>query len=416
MTMEAPVSEIEYLASEVILNSNTVSYRKFSRQLSIPISQAKQTLYEYYTKNKEQVSASFVITGAYKDGVKGVKFSENEEKLKHDVEKFDSITTIHVFCVMKKELVFTRNEIALEELKTKSQLSKKAEYEKNGMIIGPKIDTSSIQESATSTSTATATGTTPLPPSIRKSDDQQKATPSKSSGLSSSYVSRKQQSQQAKPVYTSRKQETSTSQKRASTEPATPSYQYKSRKLEQKQPKERIVMGNLNKDQNDDDDAEPKRQQAPPPTTDLEKLFDEDETFQFSDDDDVGVNEKRDIGSQPAESTEVVANTDAEVPPEGNGDAAAEEAKKEPEEELFVDEEEEGGEANKDDDMETVQEVDEDGYTVTKRKPKSVTKPKRKPVAPKRSAPSATTSKVKKASTDGKKKTQTSLMSFFGKR
>ena len=410
--MEAPVSEVEYLASEVILNSKPVSYHKFSRQLSIPISQAKQTLYEYYTKNKEQVSASFVITGVTTDGVKTVKYSENEENLKHDVGKFNSITTIHVFCVMKKDLSLTTNEIALEELKTKSQLSKIEEYEKNGIIIGPKIDTSSLKDIPVATPTQSAT-----PPSIRRSDDKQKLQQVKSSGLSSSYVSRKQQSQQqTKPVYTSRKQEANTSQKRAHTEPATPSYQYKSRKLEKKQPKERIVMGNLHKGNDediDDDDVEAKRKQAPPPTTDLEKLFDEDESFQFSDEE-----VPEDKGeTKPSDSSEAVGESQVEDQPEQEANADAEPESNEADEQLFVEEEgDEGDKGAESDDMETVKEVDEDGYTVTRRKPKSVTKPVKKPAPAKRANTPAAASKVKKPNKDGKKKTQSSLMNFFGKR
>ncbi|CCG22559.1 Pol32 protein [Candida orthopsilosis Co 90-125] len=410
MTMEAPITEVEYLASEVILNSNPVSYHKFSRQLSIPISQAKKTLYEYYTKNKEQVSASFVIIGVNKDGIKAISYSENEEKLKHEVEKFKSITTIHVFCVMKKDLNVTKNEIALEELKIKSQLSKVQEYEKNGIIIGPRINTESIKNEPESTSTQPTTSS-----SIRKSEDKKKPQETKSSGLSSSYVSRKQQSQQTKPSYTSRKQESTTAKNRASTEPATPSYQYRSRKLEQKQPKERIIMGNLHKDQDDDnadDDLESKREQAPPPTTDLEKIFDEDDTFQFSDEDDAVANDKDIVESKLTDSREAAIESQEEEQSKQEDEVEAEPANDQHEEHLFV--EEEKDEDVEGDDMVTVKEVDEDGYTVTKRKPKSVIKPVSKPTVAKRATP--TTSKVKKPNTDGKKKTQTSLMSFFGKK
>lgn len=413
MTMEAPVSEVEYLANEVILNSHPVSYHKFSRVLNIPISQAKKTLYEYYTKNSEQVSASFVITGVSKDGVKAIKYSENEGKLEHDVQKFASITTIHVFCVIKKDLNITNNEVALEELKVQSQLSKVQQYEKNGMIVGPPIDTKSLEDVVDTTSTPTPTTATST---VKNSEDKQKPKEVKSSGLSSSYVSRKQQSQPSKPVYASRKQESSTDQRRAVTEPPAPTYQYKSRKLEQKQPKERIIMGNLHKDLEEDDlvddDLESKRQHAPPPTTDLEKLFDGDEdTFQFSDEDDVTHNDDA-ADSKATERREIVGELQVEEHPQDD-ELEVEPGNDEPEEQLFVEEENNDDAEN---DTEIVKEVDEDGYTVTKRKPKSVTKPTRKPVATKRTAPSTTTSKVKKPNTDGKKKTQTSLMSFFGKK
>ncbi|KAI5969121.1 hypothetical protein CANMA_001788 [Candida margitis] len=418
MTMEAPISDVEYLANEVILNSKAVSYHKFSRQLNIPISKAKKTLYEYYTKNREQVSASFVITGVNKDGIKAVKFSENEEKLKHDMEKFESISTIHVFCVMKKDLNITKNEIALEESKVKSSLSQIKEYERNGIIIGPKFDTVSLQNvSETSPAQPSAS------PPIRKPEEKRQQQV-KSSGLSSSYVSRKQQSQQSKPAYTSRKSEPVAISKRSMTEPAAPSYQYKSRKLEQKQPKERIIMGNLHKEQEgddvNDDDLEPKREQRPPPTTDLEKIFDGDDTFQFSDEDDVAangvsVNDNEATYAKPEESNEVSNQSQAEEESKKEEEAQVEPATDEPEEQLFVEDEEQEDAVG--DDMETVKEVDEDGYTVTKRKPKSVTKPTRKPAAGKRTTPPSTSSKAKKSTHDGnKKKTQTSLMSFFGKK
>ncbi|KAL6453470.1 hypothetical protein SBY92_005040 [Candida maltosa Xu316] len=394
MTMDASQSEIEYLATEIITNQKPVSYHKFSRQLNIPISQAKTTLLEYYEKNKDKLTAQFIITGSNKTG-KLIKLSQ-EESLETDVKKFESINCIHVYCVFKKSSVFSHNQLALEELKFPSSLSKIAQYEKNGMIIGPEIKEVIPQKSAPLPSSPAITTTTK-----KEKSSKDKNTPTTS--LMSSYVSRKQQKNQPQVqptragtlTYTSRKSESSVPAKRSHTEPTKPSYQYKSRKLETKQPKERIIVG-------DDADQEENEEEETPvkavtTTSDLQRMFDDDD-FTFSDD-----NEEAKVEEEP----EVV-----EIEKEVEEVSPKEESPTEPpvpEPSLFVEEEESEDESTPEQQQqpELIQEEDAEGYIVT-RKAKPVTKPvkAKKPI---------TTSKSVKSTPDKKSKPkQASITSFFG--
>ncbi|KAG2735233.1 hypothetical protein G9P44_001447 [Scheffersomyces stipitis] len=393
MTMSASQSEVEYLASTLIKNEQPVTYQSLSRELGVHVNHAKLVLSEFYEKNKDKLTASFVITGRNSNRTL-IKLSRNEETLENDVAQFDRVTTIHIYCVHSKQVIFSNNEIAFEELKHPIDSSKTEIYIKNGLIKGPTVK--EVEKSTLPIPTPTKTSATRPPASVPTSTA---AKPAKSAGITSSYVSRKQAANDKKvntlSNYTSRKEES----KRKPVEQASSGYQYKSRKLDTKTPKERVIVSN----HGPDDDVEAEDDFVPTSKSaskkgDLEKLF-EDEFSDFEDDsvldnaepiavDDNIVNE--------VEKLEVNDETASQTSPQITSRQQSTEPESLPE---------------KEEEEEITQEVDEDGYIVTSKKarPSAV-----KPAAKRTFSPAS--SAAKKAKATSGKKTQTNLMSFFGKK
>ncbi|RCK56189.1 hypothetical protein Cantr_05436 [Candida viswanathii] len=417
MTMTASQNEVEYLASEIVTNLKPVTYHKFSRHLSIPVARAKESLLEYYEKNKDSLTASFIITGNSKSG-KLVKLSK-EGDLESDLKNFDSVNCVHIYSVHQKLSEFTTTDIAREELKYPSSFDNVAEYEKNGIIKGPKIKVLVPGEASTTPVAAVAAPKKDKPKQTteQKKDEPKKAAPTTSS-LTSSYVSRKKaKNQPALPLkgltlnYVSRKGEPSSPTKRASTELERPSYSYKSRKTEAKAPKERIIVSHDAGDhEGEEEDDEPVKATSATHTSDLQRMFDNDD-FSFSDD-----NEE----TAKAQAEELKSEID--VADEDSIEEVTPPKEREPVEEpsLFIkddNEEEEAAAAAPEEKEEKplfIQEKDDDGYIVT-RKAKPVTKP------PKAKKPALTLSSneaskpLTGSKKDGKKK-QASLLDFFGKK
>ncbi|KAI3407040.2 hypothetical protein KGF56_000128 [Candida oxycetoniae] len=406
--MEAPSNEVSYLTDEIVTKSRPILYRELSRSLSIPISKAKMTLLEYYLKNTDTLSASFVITGKGQDGSKMIKFCATESVVEDSMNLFKAISTIHVYSVQKKELCLTLNDIAREGLKIRSCLSDIEEYQRNGIIIGTKISHLPVQKMPASS---------PIKTQVSEGNvEANKRTSVKNTGLPSSYVSRKQQNQATPKAsglsYVSRKGEKSVPQKRVHTEPesepAKPSYQYKSRKVEQKQPRERVIVDHNNYVVEEDDE---KPRVTRPPTTKLADMFldDEDETFEFSDDtNDEHGNDKNDKYSNDVRESRLPEKI---IPEEENTNLV----ESSPEEEGNND-----ANANQGNQDEIITEVDEEGYTVTRRKPRTMGSPSssssRNMHPNKIVKPTPTSVKTKKTKDTNKKKTQSSLLNFFGKK
>lgn len=428
MTMTASQNEVEYLATEILTNLKPVTYHTFSRQLSLPISKAKSILFEYYEKNKDALTASFIITGSSKSG-KLIKLSK-EEDFDSDIKLFENVNCVHIYSVFKKQSDFTTTDIAREELKFPSSFNKISEYEKNGMIKGPKNNV--VIQQDTPVFTVPSTPSSLVGKKVTRKEEPKKAS-TISSGLSSTYVSRKlNKNQSPLPLkgissgYVSRKTESSVPTKRSNTEPAKPSYEYKSRKLEAKAPKERVIVSSggdehTKEDDNDDDhDNEPVKATRATNTSDLQRMFDDDD-FTFSDDNEETPKEQTeelkseiDQGSiqklAPSKEEELLKEQPEEQPQEPSlfvqDDAAAEEDETQ-EPVASVDPSEEK-------DSLFVQEEDEEGYIVT-RKVKPVTKPPRANKAINRPAPAKVSNPSIGAKKDGKKK-QASLLDFFGKK
>ncbi|RLV96272.1 hypothetical protein JA1_000414 [Spathaspora sp. JA1] len=415
MTMSCSPKEVEYLANEIFQNEKPVTYHKFSRQLNIPIDQAKIWLFEYYEKNRSKLAATFLITGATTTGNRSIRLSKDESNLDEDVKKFTSISTIHVYSVAQRKLNFTNNDLALEESRFPSHISNLEQYQKNGIIIGPKIVVSDVP------AVAKAAAVQPPRSSTKESSEPPQAKPRsnvRSSTISSSYVSRKAQPKvESKPSsisshYTSRKieKEQVIPQKRALTEPT--GYQYKSRKLEPKTPKDRVVIADHNVEDDDVvEDIEP-AVRSKLSTVELEKLFED----EFSDSDDA----KDDIAEKD-EPIVIAEEKEAQKPQPVSPVQQQEEETSNKETPMEVDQEIERSPTPDTQEIEETPEeanqletkIDDDGY-ITTRKARPITKPAKLTSRPTRKSPAPTKSTGKKAG-DGKK-VQASLMSFFQKK
>ncbi|EGW35313.1 uncharacterized protein SPAPADRAFT_58535, partial [Spathaspora passalidarum NRRL Y-27907] len=167
--MSLPPKEVEYLANELFENSKPVTYHKFSRQVNIPMEKAKTWLFEYYEKNKDKLAATFLISGATTTG-RSIRLSKDESNLDDDVKKFTSISTIHVYSVSQRKLNFSNSDLALEESRFPSHISNLEQYEKNGIIKGPKI--------VVSANLPAVAGKPPVPaPAAKKTTSEDKPKP-----------------------------------------------------------------------------------------------------------------------------------------------------------------------------------------------------------------------------------------------
>ncbi|KAK6454115.1 DNA polymerase subunit Cdc27 [Scheffersomyces xylosifermentans] len=398
MTMSASQREVEYLATQIIKEEKPVTLQSFSRELDVHVHHSKEVLLEYYQKNKDKVTASFIITGKSSKGIV-VKLSHSESDLEQDLANFTEIHTIHVYCLHLKKISLTNSELAFEELKHPVDASRREEYFKNGLIKGPVVKAVKLQPGAQPIAKRDA----PARTSTKAATPPVEAKPVKSAGLTSSYVSRKQNNDKGTGKvntlsnYTSRKGEAKTIPTKRASEESSTGYQYKSRKQDAKQPKERIIVSNSNDIEEDfemeDEDSVPAKP-IKSNSTDLEKLFDDDN---FSD---IDVDEKEKT-EEPATVIEEQSTKETKESEDVSSKAISEEpvqtitetASEEPEEE-------------------TIQEIDEDGYITTIKKSNAPPKPSR-PAA--RAKPAAETKVAPKKKTDGKKK-QSSLMNFFPKK
>jgi DNA polymerase delta subunit 3 len=372
--MEGSQTQVEYIALEVFKHDKPVTYHSLSRALNIHVNEAKQVLNEFYRKNEGKLIASWIITG-YKNDKLTVQLVSNEG-LSETMEIFAKINTIHIYCIYLNTSKLSNFDISLHELNYPSKLSDMDSYYKHGMIKGPEIikiepplpQSTPLNKSPKKVSSVTPTAGEKLAKQV------------KSSGLTSGYVSRKNQ-KKADPIVPS---------KRLSL-PANSGYVYKSRKLQVNQPKERVIISNSNEDEvMDEVDVQKKSEN----TTDLEKLFESD----FSDEEprERELDEKDNVQEQEQENNRLesvdIEMEDVEESTESKSGSIPDTIEeKEPEQEP----------------EEVVQTIDEDGYIITARK-KTTAKPQ--PRKPTKQRPTLIPNKK-----DGKKK-QASLMSFFGQK
>ena len=282
--MDASSDQVEYLSSKLLKHNTPVTYHTLARELKIHQNNAKNVLHEFYAANGDKILASFIITGKSQNGTL-IKLCKDEGSLELDIELFKDIHTIHVYSLQTKESHMGNENIVLEELKYRVDHMNKDEYYNHGMIRGPGlvvVDAKLVQAKAPNTSV--------------KSDapaDPTNGTPTKapkSAGLTSGYVSRKanndsRSSDRSKTDsitnYTSRKSEAGNKPSKRSLTAPTSGYQYKSRKLEKQQPKERVVISNEGEQDHIEEDL-PEKRQDKKKLSDLNNLFIDD----FSDESD----------------------------------------------------------------------------------------------------------------------------------
>lgn len=399
MTMDLAKEEVEYLAGA--LETHVVTYHTAARDLGVHVAAAKRLLAEYYAANRNTLSAQYIATGT-RLGSPVVQLVE-EADLAAQTELFD-VHTVHVYCLLLAKHLFSTTDMALEELRHPVERAKMAQYYAQGLIEGP--DLSAV--AAEPVKKLQLPKKVQLPKRAAKPDVRAEPAAKKQATEQKPKLEYKLRKEKAKTPsllsnYVSRKTEKSASPAPKPEKADKPDYQYKSRKQEKLQPKERVVMSTVGDDEEPEEAAAEKR----PTETDLNALFMDD--FTDEDDNAAAAEEEQPVVVEHAEEPEEAAPKTANTVPQDsifrsmslNSTSASHSNSPAPEREPSPP-------------AETT--VDEDGYFTTY-KPKAEA-PKSAPAkdapkeAPKRAAPAAKAGKTK---ADGKKK-QASLMSFFGKR
>lgn len=396
MTMDFTEKEVALISER--LKSHPVTYHTVARDLGISMSRSKKLLVRYYQSNKSTIGASFIATGT-RHGIIVVHNFNSESALEENIKStFDDVLSVQIYCIHLKKSNFTPVEIALEELRNTTTLDKLSEFHNLGLIKGPEL--SRYRDYAKGQTDQETKRLTPArnPVNANKSSLQSSSKPSNTS---------KSSKPASKPTlissYVSRKGEISSSMKKRPNPEKKPTYQYKSRKIEQSEPKERVVVSSV--DEGNDDDAKKMTAKVPTSHSDLHNLFLDDD---FTDDEEITENKERspEEESQPiAVDVETVAEpqkVDAPKIPEGSILKAVTSKSNETGSELR--------EVQEPPPQETT--IDEDGYfTLYKQTDPEPKKPVLKKAPQQVKAPPKSSS----AKGDSKKK-QASLMSFFGKR
>ena len=383
MTMDADPQSVEYLSSVLFEANKPITYVGFSRTRQLHVNRAKVILYEFYKANSDRLQGTFIVTGVAKDGSTLIRHAKTENSLAETTKLFETVHTIHIYLVSAKDLRLTTTDIALEDTKHRIDHQNIADYEKLGLIRGPKLVVTSAKNE-------------PRPQQVSSSIDQPAASkptklapkPEKSAGLTSGYVSRKAAAAQNANSKSSKSSASSKPTKPAST------YQYQSRKAAKREPAERVVASVP-----DDDPEEVEELETAPrkkPQTDLNQLFMDD----FSDDEPEKEEEdtimKEDIEPTKAASPEP-------EPPKPPADVGAMEPS--PADEAAA------ATTNFD-------EVDEDGYIVARKPAEPKKALARAPPSLARASQAQTALATRRTAPQkpaGKKqKTQLSLMNFFG--
>lgn len=351
-------------------------------------------------------------------GIKGAKTilkvldNLNETTLN---ENFDLVLSIHVYSISQNKYNFSLSDIALEELRRPVDFGNLGKYYDFGMIRGRELKEAQMKHSEPARPEAAKArkqepkkevdkAKTEAKPKLQYTSRKEKPQPS----LLSNYVSRKDEKKQ--------KEKQGVGEKRSLPDQGS-GYQYKSRKLEKLQPKERVIVSEYNGD-NDHDEEEPvpeRKSAQAKSNNDLNSLF-LDDLSDFSD--------REELKQEVAENDEPIMVEELEEPLEEKeatqpkatvapllpqDSSLRSLASKSPTPQTGESAEKIDTRASE----EPVTTVDEDGYIVTKKKTepkKEPSKPSRKPI----SSISKLTNSSKKKS-DGAKK-QASLMSFFDRR
>lgn len=368
MTMDADPKSVEYLSSVLFEAKKPITYVGFSRSRHLHVNRAKVILYEFYKANSERLQGTFIVTGVAKDGSTLIRYAKTENSLAETTKLFDAVHTIHIYLVSSKDLRLTTTDIALEDTKHRIDHQNIEDYEKWGLIRGPKlvVTAAKIEQNQVSSSI-----TQPPAPTTKKLTP---AKTEKSAGLTSGYVSRK----------AANTSKTTTSKSASKPAKPTSTYQYQSRKAAKREPAERVIASVPDDDVEDVEDLETAPRKKP--QTDLNQLFMDD----FSDEEPA---KEPTMEEDIEENKAVISDPEIVDPPTNNVDHGAKQPSP-------ADNEASVATTNFD-------EIDEDGYIVA-RKPQNEPKSKKTPVA----TPAKRT--VTQKPSGKKQKTQLSLMNFFG--
>lgn len=266
MTMTASVKEVDYISNRI--ETHAVTYHTVSRDLKLSSARSKRLLAEYYNLNKSRLCASFVASGQ-QDGVFVIRRFETEHDLEENISFFDHLSTVHVYSIQLEKNSITSVDIALEELQHPTELDSIIQLHQLGMIRGPSVErlTSTLKQTLLGPRANDDVTKTDL--SIKLENKKKSEAKSKSTLI---YLSRKPEVKSSLiSGYVSRKGESAKVANRPSDQPKK-SYQYKSRKAEQSEPKERVVVSNV-EDEEEEHDRKIHGAQPSTASTDLNNLF-----------------------------------------------------------------------------------------------------------------------------------------------
>lgn len=364
-------AENEYISRKIFKDNQIVSYSQLSKDQNIPLSKAKAILYEFFKSNKQRLNASFIIIG-YKNSIKNIQFVPQETQVNDALERFDYVSSVHIYAVNLNEFDFAIGDVVLSQIES---LQDETQYER-GVIRGPPL----VEAGGASDSAAGATvGTNSAAVTTPKSKPEPEKPKSFNSTLSSNYVSRK-----AKP---SPKHQTT-----------APKYEYKSRKIQNQPPKrEKVVISQID----DDDDVDiSKRTIDKDANKKLSAMFDDDD---FSDE-------------EPKQKELEVSEMEVDEVDKVPESLAKREELEEPKEDQMEDIQEPAPELVAESEPEPVApEYDAEGYLITRRPAKPSSKGSSKNGAATKPTEAKTAKSTGSAKSKNTKK-QASLMNFFGKK
>lgn len=391
MTTDASADQAEYLSTLLLEEKGFTTYRTAARALKVHPDTAKQLLYDFYDRNRDHLSASFVTTGRTENGVL-VRLS-SEKDLQSVIVDFAIVHTSHVYSLVSKKATVSNFDVSLLELNNPVDHANLDWHHKNGLIRGPELRAGAKAASrappSNTTSTKSPAGVSYTPRKQAEKEDNTPKAPAPAakpkSDLSSRYVSRKAEKKETQAKKSDQK----------------PAFQYKSRKNEPPKVKERVVIS----ENAHDDEMETDEPAVPKATSsELQNLF-LDNLSDFSDDD------------KPIDKDEpvIVPDNDEDAAEELETKPATSEEASEPSRSILTQLPTKSSEQPEPEEALPPQEntVDEDGYITSFSKRPGPAEP-RKAEKKQRTVPEPKQSDQNKPK-DGKKK-QTSLMNFFQKR
>ncbi|KAH3686720.1 hypothetical protein WICPIJ_002300 [Wickerhamomyces pijperi] len=171
------------LQQQLLTENHPYTYKLLSRELNIHVNDAKRLLYSFYLKNKELITASFVIVGSIKDSPGcSIKLTENLE----DQIQFEEVRSISVYSLAPKNCKI--NEVVklvkdkLHDIETTEEKMKTW-----GLIQGPGLKKSAASSVLTRPSGGSQSSTAPSlkkeQPKVVKSESSTKPSTSSSSEI-----------------------------------------------------------------------------------------------------------------------------------------------------------------------------------------------------------------------------------------
>lgn len=411
----------EKLKEQLLTGNTPCNYKLLSRQLDIHVNDAKKLLYTFYTQHKDLVEATYVILGQLRDSEQ--KLTIKITKDLDDCSLFEQVDSVQVYALSAKGI--SPDEISQM---TQSEINKfditEEKMQTWGMIKGPDVieversnSAPTTTNSRLSTTTQSSSSNTKAPsimdsmksrPKNEESKQQKKPDPFANMGLESERILAKYRKQEQEPEKKDTQQTIGKSFAKKASKGTTDS------KTQNDAAMETIEDEDLNDEEYIKKQERLKTEKARKQKL-LESMFDDDdddqEVMDVDDDPKVETNKKEATPQPPKEESQSKHADLADVFDSSFSQSQSQSQKK------GVSDHQEPTSGKTEEEVETY--VDEDGFIVTKSKPKAKTTSSSKPRARTSSITTSNTStngpETKKQKTSGSK-SQSSLMSFFGKK